>query len=220
MIDAKGLCKHYGTGEQQVKAVDQVDLCVEPADFVSIIGHSGSGKSTLLSLIGGLARPTAGTVTADGVDIWDLPDRELARLRNRRIGFVYQFSSLIPTLTALENVLLPVAFGTSVPNARARAMELLSALGMADRAGAYPGQLSGGEQRRVAIARSFINEPAVVLADEPTGDLDEETEADVLELFGQMNRRGVAFVLVTHNRELAALGATRLKMDHGHLIHL
>jgi len=220
MIEANGLCKHYGAGERQVKAVDQVDLSVEPADFVSIMGHSGSGKTTLLSLFGGLTRPTSGTVRVDGVDLWSLPDRELARLRNRRMGFVYQFASLIPTLTALENVLLPVVFGTATPGARLKAMDTLSTLGMADRSSAYPGQLSGGEQRRVAIARSFINEPAIVLADEPTGDLDEETEAEVFEFFAQMNRQGVAFILVTHSRELASMGSVTLKMDHGHLMHL
>jgi putative ABC transport system ATP-binding protein/lipoprotein-releasing system ATP-binding protein len=220
MIEANGLCKHYGKGDRQVKAVDQVDLSVGPGDFVSIMGHSGSGKTTLLSLMGGLTRPTSGTVRVDGVDLWGIRDQALARLRNRRIGFVYQFASLIPTLTALENVVLPVVFGTPPPDARERAMELLGTLGMADRSGAYPGQLSGGEQRRVAIARSFINQPAVVLADEPTGDLDEETEAEVLEFFTRMNREQVAFVLVTHSRELAALGRVRLRMDHGRLMWL
>jgi putative ABC transport system ATP-binding protein/lipoprotein-releasing system ATP-binding protein len=220
MIEATGLCKYYGLGDRQVRAVDGVDLSVGPADFVAIMGHSGSGKSTLLSLLGGLTRPTSGTVSLDGVDLWSIPDRERAGLRNRRIGFVYQFASLIPTLTAEENVVLPVVFGASLPDAGARATELLAALGMAERRGAYPGQLSGGEQRRVAIARAFINAPAVVLADEPTGDLDEETEALVLEFFRRMNGEGVAFVLVTHSRGLARLGRVQMKMDHGRLIRL
>lgn len=220
MIEAKGLCKYYGAGEQEVRAVDHVDLTIGAQDFVSIVGHSGSGKTTLLSLIGGLTRPTAGTVRVDGVDLWGIGDDELARLRNRRVGFVYQFASLIPTLTALENVLLPAVFATPPRDATERATELLSAVGLADKAGAYPGQLSGGQQRRVAIARAFINDPVIVLADEPTGDLDEETEADIFEFFAAMNRRQVAFVLATHSRELAARASTRLRMDHGRLTRL
>ncbi len=218
MIELEGLCKHYGKGGRRMTAVADASLHVGRGDFVSIMGHSGSGKTTLLSLMGGLTRPTAGTVRVDGIDLWGMDDRNLARLRNRHIGFVYQFASLIPTLTALENVVLPVVFGTPSPDARERALGLLSALGMAERADAFPGQLSGGEQRRVAIARSFINTPAVVLADEPTGDLDEETEGEVFELFRRMNQQGAAFVLVTHSRELAALGGVRLRMDHGRLL--
>ena len=220
MIKAKGLSKHYQDGDRLVKAVDQVDLAIASGDFLSIVGHSGSGKTTLLSLLGGLTRPTSGTAEVDGVDLWSISDDELARLRNRRISFIYQFASLIPTLTALENVMLPAVFATPPRDVRDKALELLSAVGLGEKIRAYPARLSGGEQRRVAIARSFINDPSVVLADEPTGDLDQETEADVFDFFTEFNRKQVAFVLVTHSLELAAKAATRLQMDHGRLTRI
>jgi ABC-type lipoprotein export system ATPase subunit len=220
MIKAKGLSKHYQDGDRLVKAVDQVDLAIASGDFLSIVGHSGSGKTTLLSLLGGLTRPTSGTAEVDGVDLWSISDDELARLRNRRISFIYQFASLIPTLTALENVMLPAVFATPPRDVRDKALELLSAVGLGEKIRAYPARLSGGEQRRVAIARSFINDPSIVLADEPTGDLDQETEADVFDFFMEFNRKQVAFVLVTHSLELAAKAATRLQMDHGRLTRI
>jgi ABC-type lipoprotein export system ATPase subunit len=220
MIEAKGLSKHYQDGDRLVKAVDQVDLAIASGDFLSIVGHSGSGKTTLLSLLGGLTRPTSGTAEVDGVDLWSISDDELARLRNRRISFIYQFASLIPTLTALENVMLPAVFATPPRDVRDKALELLSAVGLGEKIRAYPARLSGGEQRRVAIARSFINDPSIVLADEPTGDLDQETEADVFDFFMEFNRKQVAFVLVTHSLELAAKAATRLQMDHGRLTRI
>ena len=220
MIKAKGLSKHYQDGDRVVKAVDQVDLAIAPGDFLSIVGHSGSGKTTLLSLLGGLTRPTSGTAEVDGVDLWSISDDELARLRNRRVSFIYQFASLIPTLTALENVMLPAVFATPPRDVRDKALELLSAVGLGEKIRAYPARLSGGQQRRVAIARSFINDPSIVLANEPTGDLDQETEADVFDFFTEFNRKQVAFVLVTHSLELAAKAATRLQMDHGRLTRI
>lgn len=220
MIEVKGLSKHYRDGDQLVKAVDQVDLAIEPGDFLSIVGHSGSGKTTLLSLIGGLTRPTSGTVEVDGVDLWRISDSELARLRNKRVSFIYQFASLIPTLTALENVMLPAVFASPPRDVRDKALELLSEMGLGEKIRAYPAQLSGGQQRRVAIARSFINDPAIVLADEPTGDLDEETEGDIFDFFAEFNRQQVAFVLVTHSLQLAAKATTQLRMDRGRLTHI
>ena len=220
IIEAKGLSKHYQDGDRLVKAVEQVDLAIAPGDFLSIVGHSGSGKTTLLSLLGGLTRPTSGTAEVDGVDLWSISDDELARLRNRRVSFIYQFASLIPTLTALENVMLPAVFASPPRDVRDKALELLSAVGLGEKIRAYPARLSGGEQRRVAIARSFINDPSVVLADEPTGDLDQETEADVFDFFTEINRKQVAFVLVTHSLQLAAKAATRLQMDHGRLTRI
>ena len=220
MIEAKGLSKHYQDGDRVVKAVDQVDLAIAPGDFLSIVGHSGSGKTTLLSLLGGLTRPTSGTAEVDGVGLWSISDDELARLRNRRVSFIYQFASLIPTLTALENVMLPAVFASPPRDVRDKALELLSAVGLGEKIRAYPARLSGGQQRRVAIARSFINDPSIVLADEPTGDLDQETEADVFDFFMEFNRKQVAFVLVTHSLELAAKAATRLQMDHGRLTRI
>ena len=220
MIEAKGLSKHYQDGDRVVKAVDQVDLAIAPGDFLSIVGHSGSGKTTLLSLLGGLTRPTSGTAEVDGVGLWSISDDELARLRNRRVSFIYQFASLIPTLTALENVMLPAVFASPPRDVRDKALELLSAVGLGEKIRAYPARLSGGQQRRVAIARSFINDPSIVLADEPTGDLDQETEADVFDFFMEFNRKQVAFVLVTHSLQLAARAATRLRMDHGRLTRI
>jgi ABC-type lipoprotein export system ATPase subunit len=220
MIEVKGLSKHYQDGDRLVKAVDQVELTIAPGDFLSIVGHSGSGKTTLLSLLGGLTRPTSGTVEVDGVDLWSISDDELARLRNRRVSFIYQFASLIPTLTALENVMLPAVFASPSRDVRDKAIELLSAVGLGEKIRAYPAWLSGGQQRRVAIARSFINDPSVVLADEPTGDLDQETEGEMLDLFTEFNRKQVAFVLVTHSLQLAAKANIQLRMDHGRLSHI
>ncbi len=219
MIVAERLTKIYSIGGQELKAVRGVNFSVERGEFVSIVGHSGSGKTTLLSMIGGLTRPSYGRVLIDGTDIWSLSDEELSRFRNKKIGFMFQFSSLIPTLNVKANLLLPVALSGRVErHHEERAMELLERLGLEHIAGAYPSQLSGGEQRRVAVARAFINRPEIILADEPTGDLDEESEAQVMELLTRMNRKeGVTVLLVTHNRELAAQTDRILRMRGGYL---
>lgn len=203
LITCTDLLKTYSCEGLILKAVDSANLVVAKGDFVTILGHSGSGKTTLLSLIGGLTRPDSGTVHIDGIENWQQADSDLAVMRNRKIGFIFQFASLIPTLTVLENVLLPLSFSKSPEGDRAYAMELLDRVGLADRANNLPGQLSGGQQRRVAIARSFINRPEIILADEPTGDLDEATEHDILALFKEFNQEGVTFLVVTHNRDLA-----------------
>src|SRR5512137_560174 len=214
MIDLKGLAKTYTVSKVPVHAVQTLDLAIPDGQFVSIVGHSGSGKSTLLSLIGGLARPDTGTVSIDGADIWGFDDRARSRLRNERFGFIYQFASLLPTLTAAENVLLPTVFGSLRP--RAEAVRLLERVGLGDKAGRYPSQLSGGEQQRVAIARAFINEPRIVLADEPTGELDEETESSIMDFLQSINREGgVTIVMVTHSTELAVRAQRRLRMKYG-----
>ncbi len=214
MIELQGLCKTYHVSGQAIRAVEPVDLSIRQGEFVTIVGHSGSGKSTLLSLIGGIARPDAGRVLVDGENIWDRDDGALSRLRNERFGFIYQFASLIPTLTAAENVLLPTVFGRK--RARDDARRLLDQVGLGDKTARYPLQLSGGEQQRVAIARAFINEPKAVLADEPTGELDEETEADIMRFFELVNReRNVTMIMVTHSSELAVRAARRLRMKHG-----
>ncbi len=215
MIALEGLSKSYQLSGRTVRALLPVDLVIAQGELVSIVGHSGSGKSTLLSLIGGIARPDTGRVVVDGEDIRALDDRRLARLRNERFGFVYQFASLVPTLTAEENVLLPTVFGG---RARSDPRELLAEVGLGDKARRYPSELSGGEQQRVAIARAFVNAPPVVLADEPTGDLDEETEAEVMAFFERINReRRVTLVMVTHSSELGARAHRRLRMRHGAL---
>jgi ABC-type lipoprotein export system ATPase subunit len=226
MIEAKGLTKRYFIGSEEIRAVDNVSLSIKKGEFVSIVGHSGSGKTTLLSLLGGLTRPDTGSIHIDGIDILSLNDNELSEYRNEKVSFIYQFSSLIPTLTALENVILPTIFskkkiggeGNSSRNLIDKAKELLSLVGLKDKFNAYPSQLSGGQQRRVAIARAFINDPELVLADEPTGDLDEDTEKEVMDLFERFNREmGITFILVTHNRELAKGAKRRFQMISGRI---
>ena len=220
MIEAKGLTKRYFIGSEEIRAVDNVSLSIKKGEFVSIVGHSGSGKTTLLSLLGGLTRPDTGSINIDGIDILSLNDNELSEYRNEKVSFIYQFSSLIPTLTALENVILPTIFFKKKigGNLIDKAKELLSLVGLKDKFNAYPSQLSGGQQRRVAIARAFINDPELVLADEPTGDLDEDTEKEVMDLFERFNREmGITFILVTHNRELAKGAKRRFQMISGRI---
>ena len=212
MVEVHGLSRNYEIGDQIIPAVCNVSLSAKGGEFVAIIGHSGSGKSTLLSMVGGLARPSAGTVMIGGEDIWARDDAFRADFRNRKIGFVFQFSSLIPTLDAVENVALPRMFGGTRFDSQAEreAILLLEKAGLSDRLYSYPSELSGGQQRRVAIARALINRPRLVLADEPTGDLDEDTEAEVMELLLSSCRDfGAAFLMVTHSREIAA-GADKI----------
>jgi putative ABC transport system ATP-binding protein/lipoprotein-releasing system ATP-binding protein len=216
MIELKDLSKTYIVSGRDINAVLPVTLSIHQGDFVSIVGHSGSGKSTLLSLIGGIAKPDKGAVVIDGTNIRDYDDRKLSKLRNDKFGFVYQFASLIPTLTAKENVLLPTVFGT--PKSDADAVQLLDQVGLGDKIDRYPSELSGGEQQRVAIARAFISSPQVILADEPTGDLDEETEAEIMAFFEKINKeKKVTMIMVTHSSELALRAASRFRMKHGAL---
>ncbi len=214
MIELKGLSKTYSISGKVIKALLPLDLTISDGTFVSIVGHSGSGKSTFLSLVGGIARPDTGTITIDGTDIWSFDDRGLSKLRNDRFGFIYQFASLIPTLTAAENVLLPTAFGGK--KTTADAVRLLQLVGLGDKTDRYPSELSGGEQQRVAIARAFIHEPRIILADEPTGDLDEETEAEIMSFFERVNReKRVTVIMVTHSSEIALRAPVRYRMKQG-----
>ncbi|MDR2161454.1 MAG: ABC transporter ATP-binding protein [Desulfovibrio sp.] len=208
MIRLENLCKSY----QKASVLNGINWLIEDSSFVLITGRSGGGKTTLLSIVGGLTRPDEGRVLIDDIDIWRLPEPELAALRNRKIGFVFQFPSLIPALRVLDNVLLPIAFSGRSPNRADRefAGSLLALVGITDKENAYPSQLSGGQQRRVAIARALINRPSILLADEPTGDLDERTEAEIMNLFQDINRQGVMIVMVTHALDYAALGTTYL----------
>jgi ABC-type lipoprotein export system ATPase subunit len=214
--------KRFGVNGATVRAVDGVSFAIEGGEFVSVTGHSGSGKTTLLSILGGLSRPTSGRVLFDGTDVYALNRDALSEYRCQRIGFVFQFASLLPALTSLENLLLPLGFLRGRPRAdeaEAKALELLGLMGLADKAHALPAQLSGGQQRRVAIARAFMNDPALILADEPTGDLDEETEAQVMAFFRSMNeRRGATFLMVTHDLELAREAGRQLRMQKGVLV--
>lgn len=217
LIALEEVGKHYRQGEQLVRAVDRVTLEIESGDFLVITGRSGAGKTTLLSLIGGLTTPTSGSVWVDGVNLAWLDDAGLSALRADSIGFTFQFASLIPTLTVLDNVCLPTLFASRPPE-RGRAVELLRRVGLGDRLSSYPTQLSGGQQRRVAVARGLINSPAILLADEPTGDLDVETEQEIIKLFHTLNaQEGMTVVLVTHNPELAGYGNRHLEMARGRL---
>ena len=214
MIELNQLSKTYTVSGKVIKAVQSLDITIQKGEFVSIVGHSGSGKSTFLSLVGGIARPDTGSVVIDGVNIWSYNDKELSRLRNEKFGFVYQFVSLIPTLTATENVLLPTVFGRK--KSAADASNLLELVGLGDKTSRYPSELSGGEQQRVAIARAFINDPEIILADEPTGDLDEETEAEIMTFFEKVNKmKKVTLIMVTHSSELAQHASRRFRMKHG-----
>lgn len=212
--------KTYQLGTDTLEALRGIDLHAELGEFVAVVGHSGSGKSTLLSVMGGLTRPTQGQVLLDGIDLWSTDDDGRARLRNTMVGFIFQFSSLIPTLTSLGNLLLPRMFGPEGirPQDYARAEELLSLVGLEEKAYAYPNELSGGQQRRVAIARGLINDPQLILADEPTGDLDEDTEHEVMKLLLQATReRQAALIMVTHNLHLAEQADRTLRMRKGEI---
>lgn len=216
IILTENLCKVYRTGRGETYAVRGVNLEIKRGEFISIVGHSGCGKTTLLSLIGGLISPTHGSVFVGGVDIWGLGDRELSALRNKKIGFIFQFASLIPTLNVMDNLILPTIFGGEGKEAYERAERLLKMVDLSDKMHSYPSQLSGGQQRRAAIVRAFMNKPEIILADEPTGDLDEETELEVMKLFQKMNKEeNVTFLLVTHNLNLAKQADRALSMRGG-----
>lgn len=220
-IEIKGISMVYHVGELVIKAVDDASLIIRKGDFLSVVGHSGSGKTTLLSILGGIIRPTSGNVLYEGTDICLLDDESLSGYRNNKVGFMFQFASLLPMLTAWENVLLPRLFSSVNTADRKRAEELLDMVGIGEKTDAYPSQLSGGQQRRVAIARALINDPGVILADEPTGDLDEETEADIMSLFHRLNQeKSVTFVLITHNLDLAKRAKRRLRMTRGMLAEI
>ena len=216
-LSAQALTKRYGTAAGH-EAVRDASLELEVGEFVSIVGRSGSGKSTLMAMLGALTRPTEGTLLLDGTDVWTLSEAELATFRSRRIGFIFQFPSLLSNLTAVDNVAVPALLGRTMDagQAYARAHDLLARVGLRDRADAYPGSMSGGEQRRVAIARALINSPPLLLADEPTSDLDEDTETDIIDLLEQLQRtESFGFVLVTHNLELAKRARRTFEMRQG-----
>jgi ABC-type lipoprotein export system ATPase subunit len=222
MITLHDVAKVYTVSKEvTVPAVRNANLHVEKGEFVIITGRSGSGKTTLLNLVAGLTRPTMGEVRFDGVEVWKLPDKEQSLLRNQRIGFVFQFPSLLPTLTSLENVMLPAMFGPDNDQAtvEARARQLLEQVGLADKLHAHPRQLSGGQQQRVVIARALMNEPDLLLADEPTSDLDEQTEHEIMALFQEIHARtGVTALLVTHTAELERYGTRSIQMAAGEIV--
>jgi putative ABC transport system ATP-binding protein len=218
VIELRGVCKSVPSGGGTLTILHPIDLVVPDGRVVTIVGASGSGKSTLLGLIAGLDAPSAGRILIDGVDITTLGEDALARLRGSRIGFVFQSFHLLPSLTAFENVLVPIEIaGGADPAARARA--LLDEVGLADRAHHYPSQLSGGEQQRVAIARALANDPPILLADEPTGNLDSATGRQVIELLLTIHRaRKTTLVVVTHDPEIAAIAETTVKLKDGRVV--
>ena len=216
VVRARGLRKHYGRGEGLVRAVDGVDLDVAPGETVAVMGPSGCGKSTLLHLLGGLDRPSSGEVSLNGRRIDDLGEKALARMRRTDVGFVFQAFHLMEELTAIENVELSALLaGRSPRAARRRAEELLGRVGLTDRARFLPSALSGGQRQRVAIARALSNEPLVVLADEPTGNLDSAATLDVLQLFESLHESGQTLVIVTHDARIAATADRMISMRDG-----
>ena len=218
ILETRDLKKYYGTGDTQVKALDGVDLNIQQGEFVAIVGTSGSGKSTLLHMLGGLDRPTSGTVTVDGKDIFALKDEVLTIFRRRKIGFVFQSYNLVPVLSVWENIVLPVELdGRKVDEAYVE--EVISTLGLEKKLRNLPGQLSGGQQQRVAIARALATKPAILLADEPTGNLDSRTSQDVL---GLMKVTGQKFaqtmVMITHNEEIAQMADRIVRIEDGRIV--
>lgn len=209
-------------GKDTIKALDSISLKINKGEFLSIVGHSGSGKTTFLSIIGGILMPTSGKVVFDGTDIYSLNQEKLSEYRSKKVGFIFQFASLLPVLTAKENLLLPSVFSQkNMGNNEKKVSEYLDMVGLGDKLDAYPSQLSGGQQRRVAIARAFINDPEVILADEPTGDLDEETETEIMGLFKKMHEeKGATFLLVTHSSDLARHARRHLRMHNGKLLEI
>lgn len=217
IIQAEGISKEYTTGEQPLVVLNNASLSIEKGEFITISGASGAGKSTLLHILGALDRPSKGDVLIHGTSLYSLSDRSRARIRNKTFGFVFQFYHLMPEFTALENVLLPAMVERrDLKNARKTGMQLLSDVGLAKRMFHYPNQLSGGEQQRVAIARALLNEPDVLFADEPTGNLDSTNSDKIISMLCKLHEsHSFAFIMVTHNRELAQMGTRQFYLDNG-----
>jgi putative ABC transport system ATP-binding protein len=218
IVQATDLVKVYHRGASEVRAVDGISLQIGAGEYVAVMGRSGSGKTTLLDLVGCLLRPTSGQLAIDGTSVIGASESSLATLRRERIGFVFQEFNLIATLNALENVMLPLRYGPRRPDGRQRAEELLDLVGLRDRVHHRPTELSGGEQQRVAIARALINEPALLLADEPTGELDSTTSAALLAMISELNtQRGLTVVVVTHDPGVAGSAQRVIRLSDGHV---
>ena len=220
MISTRQLCRRFQVGDTTVHALDHVDLEIDEGDFVAVMGPSGSGKSTLMNILGFLDTPDAGRYRFFGEEVAALDDTQLSRIRNEKIGFVFQSFHLLPRLTALDNVLLPLRYsGENGASNRDRGVDLLERLGLSDRVDHRPNQLSGGQRQRVAIARSLINAPRLLLADEPTGNLDSRTSDEIMELFDELNRDGQTILMVTHEEEIAAHARRLIRMRDGKIEH-
>lgn len=220
MIETTALCRQFHVGDTWVHALDHVDLTIGEGDFVAVMGPSGSGKSTLMNILGCLDTPDSGRYQLLDLEVAALSDDDLSRIRNQKIGFVFQSFHLLPRMTARENVILPLRYSESdLAEAWVRADDLLDRLGLADRLDHRPNQLSGGQRQRVAIARSLINEPPLLLADEPTGNLDSRTSVEIMELFCELNRQGQTILMVTHEEEIAAHANRLIRMRDGKIEH-
>ncbi len=220
IIRLENIFKIYGSGETEVKALDDVNLTIHKGEYCSIMGPSGSGKSTAMNIIGCLDRPTGGHYYLDNIDVAQMDDKSLAHIRNKKLGFVFQQFHLLPQLTALENVMLPMLYaGVNSKERSDRATEALTRVGLANRLNNKPTQLSGGQQQRVAIARAIVNRPVVLLADEPTGALDSRTTQEVLDIFGELNTSGITVVMVTHEPEVARQTQRIVWFRDGQVVH-
>src|SRR5205823_7514385 len=216
LVELRNVTKLYRLGEEEIRALDDVSLDIAEGEFISIIGPSGSGKSTLMHILGCLDSPTSGTVELDGVHIQNASSRQLAAIRNRKIGFVFQFFNLLPKLNVMQNVELPMIYsGISAKERRQRALAALESVELVNRAKHRPSQLSGGQQQRAAIARALVNNPRLVFADEPTGNLDSQTGQAILQLFRRLSQEGRTIVLVTHDPEIAGLTPRRIEIRDG-----
>jgi len=219
MIQLEKVSKTYWMNkENAIHAVLETSLEIKKGEFLIITGRSGSGKTTFLNLIAGLTRPSSGQVFLDGQDLWSLSDQQQSLIRNRKLGFIFQFPSLLPSLTALENVALPTIFNTDHTKGTAtpRAVELMETVGLNDKLNAYPRQLSAGQQQRVVVARALLNQPELLLADEPTSDLDEQTETEIMDMFQQIHIiTGITIILVTHSTQLVRYGSQSIHMSRG-----
>ncbi len=222
IISVKNLVKVYTMGDVEVHALRGVNLDIQQGDFVAIMGKSGSGKSTFMNIIGCLDVPTKGNYLIDGVDVSSLTKDQLANLRNRKIGFVFQSFNLLSRTSALENVELPLMYNHKISSRemRERSLNALESVGLADRAHHMPNQLSGGEQQRVAIARALVNDPVVILADEPTGNLDSRTSLEVIDIFQQLNQKGITLVIVTHEPDIASFTKRNVTFRDGKIIRM
>ena len=219
LIELEHINKIYRAGEIEVRALANVSFSIQRGEFVAIVGQSGSGKTTLLDILGCLNRPTEGEYRLDGHSIHSLSDHELTIIRNRKIGFIFQTFHLLPRKTALENVQLPLLYaGTSREEQRQRALELLARVGLDNRTHHYTNQLSGGQQQRVAIARALANRPDIVLADEPTGNLDSQSGQDILTMFHQLHQQGQTIIMITHDRDIATQAQRRISLADGKIV--
>ncbi|MEA3442614.1 MAG: ABC transporter ATP-binding protein [Chloroflexota bacterium] len=216
MIQLNNVTKVYKTGETEVVALKEINCRIEQEEMISITGPSGSGKSTLMNILGCLDVPSSGRYLLDGTEVGKLSDNELAEIRNRKIGFVFQSFNLLPRNTALANVEMPLIY-SGAGNRRQRALQALEAVGLAHRAKHMPSELAGGEQQRVAIARALVNNPSIILADEPTGNLDTRTSKEIMLLFKQLNERGITIVLVTHEADITAYTERTIKIRDGQI---